>query len=540
MALLRTIRPALVAAFLTVSFSSPTSAAAKPNVLLILADDLGWSDAGCYGGEIATPNLDALAKDGLQFRAFYNSARCSPTRAAILTGLHPHQAGFPNLSGTLPRNAATLPEVLQPAGYRSYMVGKWHLNDRNPPTERGFGEFYGMLGGFNSCWQEDPFYTRWPEGRAKRTYGKGEFYSTDAFGDYAVDFIASGRESGAPWFLYLAFNAPHFPLQAPEADIAKYEAMYFEKGWDRIREERLARQKQTGLLPQDVKLTPRAVVPANRFNRQTGWADRENPAWDSLPEDRRRDLARRMAVYAAMVDRMDAAIGRVVNALKQSGEFENTLIFFLSDNGACAEWDPYGFDRNSGPENILHTGAELKSMGGPGSYISYGSGWAHACNTPWLLFKHYMHEGGTRTPCIVSWPAGLKARGYCDEAGYITDFMPTLCEATGAVYPDNRAGEAVLPHQGVSLMPAFHGQPLAKRRIFIEHEGNRSVRDANWKLVALEGRPWELYNLANDPVEMHDLASGEPERVRELSAAWETWARQCKVVKTTAPATPGK
>ncbi len=506
-------------------------AAEKPNILLILADDLGWSDLGCYGGEIRTPSLDALAKDGIRFTQFYNSARCSPSRASILTGLHPHQAGFPNLSGTLSKSAVTLPEVLSAAGYRSYMVGKWHLNGKNPPTERGFDEFYGMLGGFNSCWQENAFYTRWPEGRQKREYASGAFYSTDAFGDYALDFLRDGQKSGKPWFLYLAFNAPHFPLHAPEADIATYEALYFEKGWDRIREERLARQKQLGLVPRDLALTPRSVVPANGRNNKTGWADKENPAWDSLPEDRRRDLSRRMAVYAAMVDRMDRAVGRVVGQLKASGQFDNTLIFFLSDNGACAEWDPWGFDNTSGPLNILHTGDDLKTVGGPASYASYGSGWAHACNTPWRLFKHYSQEGGVRTPCIVHWPAGLQAKGLVSGPGYITDFMPTLCEAAGAPYPKERDGLAILPAEGISLMPALRGEPLAPRRIFIEHEGNRSVRDGDWKLVALREQPWELYNLAADPAEMRNLAAQQPQRVRELAAAWEGWAERCNVVE---------
>ncbi|MEA3211251.1 MAG: hypothetical protein QOE70_4308 [Chthoniobacter sp.] len=504
-------------------------AAAKPNILLILADDLAFSDLGCYGSEIQTPNLDALAKDGLRLTQFYNSARCSPTRASILTGLHPHQAGFPNLSGTLPKTCATIPEVLKPAGYRSYMVGKWHLNEKNPPTERGFDEFYGMLGGFNSCWKEEGIYSRWPQGRERRVYAKDQFYSTDVFGDYAVDFINDGQKSGKPWFLYLAFNAPHFPLHAPEADIAKYEAMYFEKGWDRIREDRLARMKDLGLMPRDLALTPRSNVPANRFNTETGWADKDNPAWDSLPEDRRRDLARRMAVYAAMVDRMDAAIGRVVAHLKTTGQFDNTVLFFLSDNGACAEWDPWGFDKSSGPQNILHRGDDLKTVGGPDSYISYGSGWANACNTPFRLYKHYNHEGGIRSPFIVHWPAGLKAKGLAAGPGYITDLMPTICALTGATYPKEREGTAILPEEGVSLLPAFRGKPLPQREIFIEHEGNRSVRDGEWKLVALHDRPWELYNLAADPTEMHDLAAREQQRVKELAAAWEAWAERCDV-----------
>ena len=502
-------------------------AADRPNILLILADDLGWSDLGCYGGEIRTPNIDGLARGGWQFRQFYNSARCSPSRASILTGLHPHQAGFPNLTGTLVKNSATIPEVLKPAGYRSTMVGKWHLNEKNPPTERGFDEFYGMLGGYNSFWQEEPFYTRWPKGREKRAYAKDAFYSTDVFADYAIEFIGDGK-SGQPWFQYLAFNAPHFPLHAPESDIARYEAMYFEKGWDRIREERLARQKELGLVAKDLALTPRAIVPGNRFNVQTGWADKENPAWDALPEDRRRDLARRMAVYAAMVDRMDVAVGRVLGHLKATAQFENTLIIFLSDNGACAEWDPFGFDKSSSATNVLHTADDLKTVGGPGSYISYGSGWAHACNAPWRLFKHYAHEGGVRTPCLLHFGKsmdGAKTGRLVDFAGYITDFMPTICELTGAAYPTER----ILPHEGVSLAPLLKGGTPAARSLFIEHEGNRSARDGDWKLVGVFGKPWELYNLATDPTEMHDLAVSEPERVKKLATAYTAWAARCKV-----------
>jgi arylsulfatase len=238
-----------------------------------------------------------------------------------------------------------------------------------------------------------------------------------------------------------------------------------------------------------------------------------------------------MAVYAAMVDRMDRAVGRVVEYLKDSGQFDNTLIFFLSDNGACAEWDPWGFDIRSGPENILHTGADLKKAGGPDSYISYGSGWANVCNTPWRLFKHYNHEGGIRTPLIVHWPSGLKAKGFTPGPGYITDFMPTICELTGAVYPKERSGTAILPPEGVSLVPALRGEPLPKRLIFIEHEENRSVRDGDWKLVALRNKPWELYNLAADPSEMHDLAAQEPGRVNDLAAAWKSWAERCQVNK---------
>ncbi|HVK03809.1 MAG TPA: arylsulfatase, partial [Armatimonadaceae bacterium] len=410
--------------------TEPADTAPRPNVLLILVDDLGWSDLGCYGGEIETPNLDALAAGGLRFTQFYNSARCCPSRAALLTGLHPHQAGVPDMETPLNDRCVTLAEVLRAADYRTYMAGKWHLTRRSTPVMRGFDEFYGMLGGFNSYWEEDPHFTRLPEGRPKRTYPKGGFYSTDAFGDYALDFLDDGTKSGKPWFLYLAFNAPHFPLHAPEDVIEKYEAMYRTKGWDVIRAERLARQKRLGLVPEDLLLPPRGVVPSNFINRQTGWADREIPAWDSLPADRRADLARRMAVYAASVDVMDRNVGRIVARLKKTGEWENTLVFFLSDNGACAEWDPYGFDQLDSPKNVLHTVDDLKRIGAPGSYVSYGSGWANASDTPFRLYKHYAEEGGIRTPLIVHWPRGLKTKAgaLTDQLGYLTDFMPTLLE----------------------------------------------------------------------------------------------------------------
>ncbi len=355
--------PALGAVWLFTLHPAIGGEAAKPNILLMLADDVGWSDVGCYGGEIQTPNIDALARDGVRFTQFYNCARCCPSRASLLTGLYPHQAGVgdmtadqgpdhPGYRGTLQPNCVTLAEVLRDAGYKTYMVGKWHLHNRADvkPTDRGFDEFYGMLGGFNSCWQEHPYYTRWPEGRPVRSYTSaqgsqpGTFYSTDAFADYSLDFIGQARNAQKPFFLYLAFNAAHFPLHAPEKDIEKYEAMYFKKGWDAIRAERLAREKQLGLVSAGLELTPRSPVPAKGAAKSSEFADKPNPAWDSLPEDRRRDLARRMAVYAAMVDHMDQAIGRVIGDLKAHGQLDNTLIIFLSDNGACWEWDPYGFD----------------------------------------------------------------------------------------------------------------------------------------------------------------------------------------------------
>ena len=505
--------------------------AQRPNVLIILADDLGWSDVGCYGSEISTPNIDALASDGLRFTQFYNSARCSPSRASLLTGLNPHQVGVPLLATPLNDRCVTLAEALKPVGYHAYMVGKWHLSEQSTPIIRGFEEFYGMLGGFNTYWKEAPYFTRLPAEHPKRIYRPGAFYSTDVFGDYAVDFMDQGRVSGQPWFLYLAFNAAHFPLHAPEAAIQKYEAMYREKGWDTIRAERLARQKKLGLVPANLALTPRSVVPANFINRQTGWADKENPAWDTLSAERQADLARRMAVYAAAIEIMDRNIGRAIAHLKETGEWNNTLICFLSDNGACAEWDPYGFDKLDSPLNILHRGADLKTVGGPDSYVSYGSGWANAGNTPWRLYKHYAQEGGIRTPMIVHWPAGLKTRpgGTTAQLGYVTDFMPTLLQLCGAAYPKERNGVNILPVEGENLSPTFQGGKVLPRVLCIEHEGNRMVREGDWKLVALTNAPWELYDLKCDPTEMRDLAAMNPARVQKMSAAWDEWAARCGI-----------
>ena len=510
--------------------------APRPNVLLILADDLGWSDIGTMGGEVSTPNIDALAGEGLTFTDFYNTPRCSPTRASLLTGLYPHQAGVPGLGQPISKRAVTLPEVLNPAGYATSMVGKWHLSEHSTPVDRGFQEFYGMLGGFNSYWQEHPYQTRLPEGHAKIDYKPDQFYSTNAFGDYSLKFIDQAQGEKKPWFQYLAFNAAHFPLHAPADVIDKYAKIY-QKGWDTIRAERLARQKKLGLVPQNLELTPRSIVPKNRFNAQTGWADKQNPAWDSLPADRQADLARRMATYAAAIEVMDKNIGRVVSHLKASGQYDNTLIFFLSDNGACAEWDPFGFDKVDSTLNILHKGDDLQKIGAPGSYVSYGSGWANASNTPLRLYKHYAQEGGIRTPLIVHWPQGLttKAGAKTPQPGSLIDIMPTILQLTGATYPTEFKGNSILPEQGISLVPAFHGETLPSRPQYIEHEGNRMVREGDWKLVALHDEPWELYNLATDSTETNDLAAREPARVKKLAADWQSWAENSMVIAKPSP-----
>jgi arylsulfatase len=517
---------------------STATAAERPNVLLILADDLGFSDLGCYGGEIATPNLDALAANGLRFRQFYNGTRCCPSRASLLTGLYPHQAGVggmnndtgrPGYRGFPQPNTVTIAEVLKATGYHTSMVGKWHLSagPKTPrPTDRGFEEFYGMVGGFNSCFQENPFYTRLPAGRDKREYAKDSFYSTDAFGDYSLDFLAEARRHKKPFFQYLAFNAPHFPLHAKPDDIKKYADTYT-SGWDKLREARHKRQIELGLFPKGTPLSPRSpFITRNDFLRSG-----ENPAWDTLAADRRADLARRMAVYAAMVECMDRNIGRVIDDLKKNGELDNTLVLFLSDNGACAEWDPFGFDAASGPKNILHVGDQLAAMGGPKTYHSYGSGWANAGCTPFRMYKHYCHEGGIRAPLIVHWPKGFAAKGeFRGQVGHLIDVMATCVDLCGAMYPAKVGDKTITPMEGKSLVSAFAGKPLDREYLAWEHERSRAIRAGKWKLVAKADAAWELYDVEADPVELTDLAATQPDRVKELAAKWDDWAKRCDVL----------
>ena len=541
----------------------------RPNILIILADDLGWSDLGCYGGEIRTPNLDALAAGGLRFTQFYNCTRCCPSRASLLTGLYPHQAGiglmtsdqgakfpgagdqgdaFPGYRGSLNANCATIAQVLRPAGYRTGALGKWHVGDRELPTKRGFDEFYGFVSGYAVDSWEPRMMTRLPDGKPQRDYKPGEFFATDAITDHALDFLTGFRKGErAPWFLYVAYQAPHFPVQSKPGDMTGYTEIYAQ-GWDKIREQRLARQKKSGLLGDDTALTPRSKIPHVAASTRVGSMtdDGANPAWDSLPADRRADLAQRMAVYAGMVTGMDRNIGRIIADLRASGELDHTLILFLSDNGACAEWEPFGFDltingtpvRGSGinlgtqaAPNILRRGDDLLKLGGPGTFISYGSAWANACNTPLRLYKHYAHEGGISTPLIVHWPARVKAAGTMRaQAGHLVDIMATCVEVSGAKYPAELDGKKILPPEGASLIPAFENQPLARDFLAWEHEGNRALRSGDWKIVSVAGQPWELYDMAHDRTEMDNLAAREPGRVTEFSEKWESWAKRTQVL----------
>lgn len=429
----------------------------------------------------------------------------------------------PGYRGRVSENGITIAEVLKTAGYRSFLAGKWHLGTADP-TKHGFEEFYGTLASAKTFWNPD-HYLRLPKGRKPRQYPRGKFYGTDALTDHALDFLAKARSSSKrPWFLYLAYNAPHFPLQAPKETIAKYTGAYH-KGWDQIRSDRHKRMKQLGIIPNSTPLTPRS--------RYFDWGKNEpgaNPAWKSLSKERRADLARRMAIYAAMVDRMDQNVGRVIAALKQSRELDNTLIVFTSDNGACAEWDPFGFDIRSGPQNVLHRGKMLDQMGSPGTFHSTGSGWANASNTPWRLYKHYNHEGGIASPCIVHWPAKLKRGGaVIATPAHLIDLMPTFVDAAAIKYPERLKGKSTLALPGKSLMPLLQGRGMRERALFFEHEGNRAIREGNWKLVALRGKAWELYDLTTDRAEMTDVCAKHPDLARRLARAWEEWAKAQQV-----------
>lgn len=512
-----------IALFTFLSITANCAFAANPNVLLVVADDLGFSDLGCYGGEIETPHLDSLAKNGLRLTRFYNTGRCCPSRACLLTGQYPHRVGVghkvadlgrPGYRGFISKDSLTIAQVLKDQNYRSFISGKWHLGTPDPTTH-GFEEFFGTLVSAQTFWDPD-HYMRTPPGRQARNYESNKFYGTDAVTDHALDFLDLARETPKqPWFLYLAYHAPHFPLHARPQDIAKYEGKYA-VGWDVTRHRRLNKMKEFGIVPEETKLTPRSRY-WNYGETKTG----VNPAWSSLSEERRADLARRMAIYAAMVDRVDQNIGRVVKSLTEADELENTLVIFLSDNGACAEWDPYGFDIKSSNNNILHKEEQLTQMGSPGTYHSVGSAWANASNTPWRLQKHFNHEGGINSPCIIHWPAGNVRQGAIDnQPTHLIDLMPTIVEATAAKY------HGKLKMVGESLVPLFRGEKHWDRPLFFEHEGNRAVHNKNWKLVALRDEPWELYDMTTDRTELNNLAAQHPNLVQKLSTQWDHWAKE--------------
>lgn len=511
--------------------------ARRPNVLVILADDLGFSDLGCYGGEIATPNIDSLAQMGLRFTQMANSARCCPSRASLLTGLHPAQAGIPNMGGSLNDRCVTLAEVLRDAGYATYAVGKWHVGStmKTLPTARGFDEFFGFPAGHSQDQWNAGVYQRLPEGRTpEMKYPAGQFYATDVFSDYALEFIKQGEAGKKPWLLYLAYSSPHFPLQAPAESVKPLLATY-RQGWDVLRAGRFDRMKKIGLANSDGwRLTERSLVPVEKTNAiANGYSGQPNPAWNSLPRNRRDDLAHRMAVFAAMVQHVDAGVGRILKQLKAAGELDNTLILFLSDNGACYEWGPFGFDGQSrAGETILHEGAALDKMGGPGTYMAYGSAWANLCNTPFKFYKHFAHQGGIITPFIVHWPAGVQSPGrWVRDPAHIMDIMATLVDVAHVSYPKQKNERSILPLEGTSLTPTFKdGGALPARTLCFQHEGAKAIEQGNWKLVQGKKMPaetaWELYDLAQDPCETVNLAARHPELVKSMSDEYDAWAKR--------------
>ncbi|MBG9388234.1 arylsulfatase [Caenimonas aquaedulcis] len=513
----------------------------RPNILLILNDDMGFSDIGCYGGEVQTPHLDRLAAGGVRFSQFYNTARCSPSRASLLTGLHPHQTGIGVLTynmgpegyaGNLNQRCVTIAEALKASGYRSYLSGKWHVagNLTQPteswPLQRGFDGFYGTIIGAGSFYDPNTL-TRGNENIEHEAREPGFFY-TDAISDNAVKFIRDhDREhKDKPFFQYVAYTAPHWPLHAHDEDIAKYKGR-FDKGWDRLREERLQRLVQSGILDKHWPLSDRDPT-------QPAWVDARHKEW----------LLRCMEVYAAQIDRMDQGIGRILRTLEETGRLDDTLVIFLSDNGACAEDIPEDLTVDELVNKLMiakeHTrtgepvrfGNDPSLMPGPeDTYQSYGRAWANLSNSPFRLYKHWIHEGGISTPLIVHWPRGIAERNAVRHTpGYLPDIMATVLEATGTAYPKEWPGRQVEPLEGHSLLGAMRQESTTRPPMFWEHEGNAAVRLGKWKLVRKFPDPWELYDMEQDRTELNDLAAKEPQRVQEMKAQYDAWAKRCGVI----------
>lgn len=540
----------LLSLFAIASHLSANESAKRPNVLVILADDLGYSDLGCYGGEIPTPNIDRLASGGARFTQMYNSARCCPSRASLMTGLYPTQAGIgdftsrnpspnrgPGYLGRLREDCATIAEALKPAGYGCYYVGKWHMHPETGPIKRGFDEFYGYTDDHSHDQYDRDYYIRLPESRKPEfEYSLDEYYATDAFNDYALEFIKQGQNSEKPWFVFLGHSSPHFPVQAPAERVDKFEEIYL-RGWDALREDRFERMQDLGLANgPEWKLSPKSIVPVDGDDIANGYSGQPNPDWNSLAEDRKRDLARRMAVFAAMVEAIDVGVGRILQHLSSTGDLENTLILFMSDNGACYEWGPFGFDGVSRRgETMLRTGEQLKEAGGHGTHQSYGSGWANLGATPFRMYKHFTHEGGISSPLIAHWPSGFSQRkDWIRSPAHMMDIMPTILDAAGAEYPTRNTYGPIQPLEGISLLDAMQGKPLPSRSIGFDHQSAHAWRSGKWKLVWSKRMPteikWELYNLEEDRCELNDLAGTFPEKVDQLAADWEQWARRVGVI----------
>lgn len=495
----------------------------KPNIILIMADDMGFSDMGAMGGEIKTPNLDALAYNGILYKQFYNGARCCPTRASLMTGLYPYQAGMgwmtvsdlgtESYAGELNHNCVTIAEVLKDCGYNTYMSGKWHLTadnnttqdgDKNAwPLQRGFDRFFGTLLGSGSYYTPNTLATQNTLIEAPE-----DFYYTDAISDTAVNMLQENKLTNSPLFMYVSYTAPHWPLHAYKNDYKTYIDMY-SVGWDSIRLKRFKRQIEMGIVAEDWILSER---------------NPEAPAWDSLSDAEKEEMKLRMAIYAAQIEVMDRGIGRIISELENEGELENTLIFFLQDNGACAEF-------------ITDGSKDLAVLGSDESFESYRLPWANASNTPFRLFKHWTHEGGISTPLIIHWPEGVVNSGrLSDRPGHLIDIMATCIELAGTEYPSMYRGNEIHDLEGESLLQSIKNVTDERESVmFWEHEANCAVRSGDWKLVlkASEEYPfdgqWELYNLVDDRTEMNDLTKSYPEKVKEMKKMWEDWARRIRV-----------
>jgi arylsulfatase A-like enzyme len=539
-----------LALLLACTLATPPIASAeeKPNIIVIMVDDMGYSDIAPWGGEIDTPNIAKLASSGLRFTQFYNNARCCPTRASLMTGLAPHQVGIghmtretgkeskdlpPAYAGNLNDSCVTLAQIAKSAGYATFMAGKWHLSGDDPadwPLQRGFDSYYGCLAGathyFHPYGNRIMYDGNKPDPEPKSTTDR-PFYTTDSFTDHAIRFIdehEAGTDKDQPFFLYLAYTAPHWPHHAPDQELDKYRGKY-DLGWDKLREQRFQRQRESGLIPEKWKLSPR---------------DSKVPEWDSLNATKRAECSLRMAAYAAMIDRVDQKIGDLVATLAKHDLDENTLILFLSDNGACAEASLIG---KGDPVEDRAPTTEL-------TLPSYGKAWANASATPYRLYKHFTHEGGANTPFIANWPARIKSdRDWFREPATLTDIMATVVDVTGATYPAEHNGHRIPQAEGTSLTPAFDGKSLPRKQpIILEHENNASVRDGDWKLVGqgvtpargLQKEKWELYDLSEDGTELNDLATSNPEKTASMSAQWEAWAKVAHVYPKQSGKKPGK
>jgi arylsulfatase len=512
----------------------------KPNVVLILNDDMGFSDLGCYGGEVYTPNLDRLAAGGLRFSQFYNTARCCPSRASMLTGLHPHQTGVGHMMsddglegyrGDLNHHCITIADALRTAGYGTYMSGKWHISRHTGPDgpkhswpcQRGFDHFYGIITGAANYWK--PNTLTQDNTRIENDELPEGYFLTDAISDESVAFIRQHTEKRPddPFFTYVAYTAPHWPLHAHEEDIARYKDR-FAMGWDQLREARLLRMREMGILDESWPLT--ALDPTQR-----PWSEVEHKAWNQ----------RRMEVYAAQIDRMDQGIGRIVTALEEANQLDNTLIIFLADNGGCAEELRVPANQTAGNwlagTATTHDGKPVlrgndpTMMPGPETtYQSYGVPWANLSNTPFREYKHWVHEGGIATPLVVHWPNRIKTGGELrHQPGQLPDIMATCLEVSCAKYPDEHNGNAILPLEGASLLPIFDGKTSDKATCYWEHEGNRAVRRGQWKLVTKYPGPWELYDMETDRTECNDLSTKYPDVVQELGRLYQGWRERCLV-----------